>query len=73
MKWKICKPGQSVRGVVRVRTPSKEPAHLSLAVKGAFVRWNSLLTVAEMEECSYCEVDVGPVAPCTTAMNHKYY
>lgn len=54
--------GQSVLGVVRVvKTPSKVPAHASLKVKKAG-RLKIFLTVAGIDECSYCEVDVGPVA-----------
>ena len=46
---------------------SNVPAHASLAVNALDGRLNSLRTVAGMEECSNCEVGVGPLGVWTTA------
>ncbi len=43
------------------------PAQASRAVKNGPGRLNSFLTVAGIDECSYCDVAVGPFAACKTA------
>lgn len=48
-------PIQSVLGVVLFKTPSNVPAQASRFVK-KFFRLNIFLTVAGIEECSYCDV-----------------
>lgn len=60
-------PGQSVLGVVLVKTPSKVPAHASRLVRKSF-RLKIFLTVAAIEECSNSEVGFGPEGPCNTAI-----
>jgi hypothetical protein len=60
-------PGQSVRGVFRVRTVSNVPAQASRFVRKAPGKLNSFFTVAGIDECSNSEVDVGPVGLCNTA------
>lgn len=55
------KPGQSSRGVSRMlKYFSKVPAQASLFVKKLDFKLKSFFTVAGMEECSNCEVGVGP-------------
>ena len=67
-----------MRGVVRVRTVSKVPAHASRLVKKGLGRPNNFFTVAAMEECSNWDVGVGPFGSCNTAQTSyqeaaKYY
>lgn len=62
--------GQSVRGVERLSALSKVPAHASRFVRKGPGKLNSFFTVAGMDECSNCEVGVGPFGVCITA-NHK--
>jgi hypothetical protein len=63
----MCLHRQSVLGVLRERTPSKVPAQASRAVKKGACRLKSFFTVAGIDECSYCDVGVGPFGSCTTA------
>ena len=66
-----CLLGQSVRGVLRVRTVSKVPAHASRLVKKGLGRPNNFFTVAAIEECSNWDVGVGPFGSCNTAQTTK--
>jgi hypothetical protein len=60
-------PGQSVLGLVLVKTPSKVPAHASRFVRNS-LRLKIFFTVAGIEECSNCDVSYGPEGPCNTAI-----
>ena len=69
--------GQSVRGVSRVSSSWKDPAHASRLVKNpgsgpsahglARLRLKRFVMVAEKLECSNCEVLVGPFGSWNTA------